>query len=166
MRSFYPNYEFNNLITPIISNKEYQKTKEIEHHGVNRYDHMLRVSYYSYKITKLCHLDYKSATRAALLHDFFLEDYNDKKAKILVNHPKIALENSLKYFELNDLEKDIIKTHIFPIGKNVPHYLESWIVNIVDDFSCFYERGYVLKESMSVACSMMFLLFLVFVKRW
>ena len=55
---------------------------------------------------------------------------------------------------------------MFPFGKTVPHYLESWIVNIVDDFACFYERSYVIKESMSLACSMVILLFLVFVKRW
>lgn len=166
MRTFYPNEEFNNLITPIISNSEYQKTKSCIHHGMNRYDHMVRVAYYSYRITKFCHLNYKETTKGAVLHDFFLDDYNDKKAKVLVNHPKIALDNSLKYFELTDLEQDIIKAHMFPVGKSVPHYLEGWIVNLVDDFACFYERSYVLKENMSVAFSMVFLLFLVFFKRW
>lgn len=166
MRTFYPNEEFNNLITPIISNSEYQKTKLCVHHGMNRYDHMVRVAYYSYKVTKFCHLNYKETTKAAVLHDFFLDDYNDKKAKILVNHPETALKNSLKYFELTNLEQDIIKSHMFPVGKRVPHYLEGWIVNLVDDFACFYERSYVLKENMSVAFSMVFLLFLVFFKRW
>ena len=166
MRTFYPNEEFNNLITPIISNSEYQKTKSCVHHGMNRYDHMVRVAYYSYRITKFCHLNYKETTKGAVLHDFFLDDYNDKKAKVLVNHPKIALDNSLKYFELTDLEQDIIKAHMFPVVKSVPHYLEGWIVNLVDDFACFYERSYVLKENMSVAFSMVFLLFLVFFKRW
>ena len=124
MRTFYPNEEFNNLITPIISNSEYQKTKSCVHHGMNRYDHMVRVAYYSYRITKFCHLNYKETTKGAVLHDFFLDDYNDKKAKVLVNHPKMALDNSLKYFELTDLEQDIIKAHMFPVGKSVPHYLE------------------------------------------
>ena len=166
MRTFYPNEEFNNLITPIISNSEYQKTKTIVHHGMNRYDHMVRVAYYSYKITKFCHLNYKETTKGAVLHDFFLDDYNDKKARVLVNHPQIALEKSLEHFTLTNLEQDIIKAHMFPIGKAIPHYLEGWIVNIVDDIACFYERSYVLKENMSVAFSMVFLLFLVFIKRW
>ena len=64
-----------------------------------------------------------------------------KKAHMLVNHPKIALENSLKYFDLNDLEQDIIKAHMFPVGKTIPKYLDSWIVTLVDDFACFYERS-------------------------
>ena len=166
MRTFYPDYEFNNLIMPIVSNSEYQKTKNVSHHGMNRYDHMVRVAYYSYKITKFCHLNYKSTAKAAVLHDFFLDDYTDKKTKMLVNHPNIALENSSKYFDLNDLEQDIIKTHMFPIGKTPPRYLESWVVNIVDDFACLFERSYVIKENMSVAFSMVVLLFFAFVKRW
>ena len=166
MRTFYPDYEFNNLIMPIVSNSEYQKTKNVSHHGMTRYDHMVRVAYYSYKITKFCHLNYKSTAKAAVLHDFFLDDYTDKKTKMLVNHPNIALENSSKYFDLNDLEQDIIKTHMFPIGKTPPRYLESWVVNIVDDFACLFERSYVIKENMSVAFSMVVLLFFAFVKRW
>lgn len=151
---------------PIVSNSEYQKTKDCIHHGMDRYSHMMRVAYYSYKITKFCHLDYVSTTKGAILHDFFLDDYEEKKAHILVNHPKIALENSKKHFELNTLEQDIIITHMFPFGKRVPKYLESWIVNIVDDFACIYERTYILKENMSLACSMIILLFMVFYKRW
>ena len=166
MRTFYPSEEFNNIIMPIVSNSEYQKTKSCVHHGMDRYSHMMRVAYYSYKVTKFCHLDYRSTTRGAVLHDFFLDEYDEKKAHMLVNHPKIALENSKKYFDLNDLEQDIIKAHMFPVGKTLPRYLESWIVNIVDDLACFYERSYVLKESMSVVFSMVILLFMVFFKRW
>lgn len=166
MRSFYPNEEFNNIIMPIISNEEYQKTKNCIHHGMNRYDHMIRVAYYSYKVTKICHLNYEKATRGAILHDFFLDTYDERKAHTLINHPEMALKNSMAYFDLDDLEKDIIQSHMFPIGKRLPKYLESWIVNFIDDIACFYERGYVIKENMSVACSMVFLLFLAFVKRW
>ena len=166
MKTFYPNEEFNNIIMPIVSNSEYHKTKNCVHHGMDRYSHMMRVAYYSYKVTKFCHLDYRSTTRGAVLHDFFLDEYDEKKAHMLVNHPKIALENSKKYFDLNDLEQDIIRAHMFPVGKTLPRYLESWIVNVVDDIACFYERSYVLKENMSVACSMVILLFMVFFKRW
>lgn len=166
MRTFYPNEEFNNIIYPIVSNSEYQKTKECAHHGMNRYDHMIRVAYYSYKITKFCHLNYESTTKAAVLHDFFFDEYQDKKTRVLVNHPDMALANSLKYFELTDLEQDIIKSHMFPIGKSVPKYLESWLVDLVDDFVCLYERTYVFKENMSVCFSMIILMFMFFVKRW
>ena len=163
MRTFYPSEEFNNIIMPIVSNSEYQKTKNCVHHGMDRYSHMMRVAYYSYKVTKFCHLDYRSTTRGAVLHDFFLDEYDEKRAHMLVNHPKIALENSNKYFDLNDLEQDIIKAHMFPVGKTLPRYLESWIVNVVDDIACFYERSYVLKENMSVAMFGFFVSFCAYI---
>ena len=67
----YQDIEFKNIISSIESNEEFQKLKNIKHHGITRYEHSLRVAYYSYKVTKLLHLDYKDTTEAALLHDFF-----------------------------------------------------------------------------------------------
>ena len=62
--------EFSILIDPIKSLDEYQKLKDIKHHGITRYEHSLRVAYYSYIITKALRLDYKETATAALLHDF------------------------------------------------------------------------------------------------
>ncbi len=165
LKSGYSDEEFNQIIEPIITNKEYQLTKNCIHHGMNRYDHMVRVSYYSYKIAKFCHLDYKATARGSVLHDFFIDDMKGTKAKVLMTHPNRALDNSLKYFELNDLEQDIIKSHMFPIGKNIPKYLESWIVDIVDDVASVFEKSYAVKENMSMGLSMMMLMFLFFVKK-
>lgn len=166
MKTIYEDNEFNQIIEPIISNKEYQLTKNCIHHGMNRYDHMIRVAYYSYKITKFCHLNYIAATRGSCLHDFFLDDKEEAKTKCLVKHANRALDNSLKYFELNDLEQDIIKTHMFPFGINIPKYLESWIVDLVDDVASIFERSYVVKENMSMGFSMMMLMFVMLVKKW
>lgn len=166
MSKFYPSYEFNDIILPIISNKEYQRTKNCIHHGLNRYDHMIRVAYYSYKITKFFKLDYISTTRAALLHDFFFNDDNQNKSHLLISHPNMALNNSLRYFELNEKEEDIIKTHMFPIGNKMPKYIESWIVDLVDDIASFYERFAFVRNGMTTALSMISIFFLVFIKRW
>ena len=133
--------EFEMIIKPILSNNEFLKTKEKRHHGITRFDHLMRVSYYSFLITKILHLNYKETTRAALLHDFFLDE-TDKDTKIgkLRNHPYYALEYSLKYYDLTDREQDIIKTHMFPVTFTPPKYLESWIVDLVDDFAGIYEK--------------------------
>ena len=58
--------EFNDIISHISNNKDFLKLKRIKHHGITRYEHSLRVAYYSYKVTKLLHLDYKDTTEAAL----------------------------------------------------------------------------------------------------
>lgn len=162
LKTIYQDKEFNRLIEPVIYNEEYRKTKQCVHHGCNRYDHMIRVSYYSYKITKFFHLNYKEATRASVLHDFFLDEKEEKKLKKLFTHPDEALENSKKYFELTKLEEDIIKTHMFPVGNRIPKYLESWIVDIIDDVASVYEKVYVMKNSVTlnfnVAIMMIFML--------
>lgn len=149
--------EFYNIIEDIYKHEEFIKLNNCRHHGITRYDHCLRVSYYTYLITKALHLNYKEATRAALLHDFFTDEVEDYNAvKKLTKHPKIAVENASKYFELSELQKDIIRTHMWPCTFLPPKYLESWIVDLVDDFSAIFERGYVTKNSLQTVGSFIF----------
>lgn len=130
--------QYLNIVKDILEHKEFLKTKDITHHGMNRYDHSVRVSYYSYKIAKFLRLDYEAVARGGLLHDFFLVDNGvisvKEKMNTLVNHPKYAALFASKYFELSEKEKDMILTHMFPVAMdNVPKYAESWVVNTVDN---------------------------------
>lgn len=143
--------EFESIISDIDNSNEFQKTKEIVHHGMNRYDHSRRVSYYSYKIAKKLGLSYEEVARAALLHDFFLVNNKNisikEKMNTLVNHPKYALKYSEKFFDLTEKEKDIIVTHMFPVAPTrVPKYAESWLVDIVDDVVAIVEEVQVKKR--------------------
>ena len=133
--------EFEYIVKDILSNKEFQKTKEKVHHGITRYDHLVRVAFHTFIITKLMKLNYVEATRAALLHDFFIDETeNETKYNALQNHPKYALENAKKYYDLTPLQEDIITSHMFPVTITPPKYLESWIVDLVDDVAGIYEQ--------------------------
>lgn len=126
---------FQNIIANVLANEEFNKLKYIEHHGTTRYDHSMRVSYYSYKIAKFLKLDEREVARAGLLHDFFLSEMErTAKDKLLSTfvHPKYAVEMSTKYFKLSDKEIDIIKSHMFPLYTSIPKYAESWVVSSVD----------------------------------
>lgn len=161
----YNDYEFKRLIDSIINNKEFQKTKDISHHGMTRYEHSLRVAYYSYLITKALHLDYKETTIAALLHDFFTDEVADENAIArLRRHPGHAVENAKKYFDLSDKQEDIIRTHMFPVTFTPPKYLESWIVDIVDDIAAIYEKTYSVKKELQAAATFILILVLNFIK--
>lgn len=134
--------EFEEIVSDILNNKEFNKVKYIEHHGITRYNHLYRVSYYSYKIAKKLHFNYKEVARGALLHDFFFSDeLRTKKEKFLSTfiHPKWALSNANKNFILTPLEQNIIKSHMFPIGLSIPKYKESVLVSLVDKVSALYE---------------------------
>ena len=151
LNNFELDEDYKNIVDDILNHEEFQKTKDINHHGLNRYDHSLRVSYYSYKLAKLLHIGYEEVARAGLLHDFFLVNSKDitikEKLNTLVNHPKYAKAYSEKYFDLNNKEKDIIVSHMFPIAPTrLPKYAESWIVNLVDDYVAIREQLYVRKK--------------------
>lgn len=146
--------EYLSLVDDILKHKEFEKTKVINHHGLNRYDHSVRVSYSSYKVAKFLRLDSKEVARAGLLHDFFLVNNKKisptEKINTVINHPRYAVAYSEKFFKLNEKEKDIIKTHMFPISINlIPKYAESWIVNIVDNVVAIYEQIYVKNKVLS-----------------
>lgn len=137
--------EYKNIVKHILNNEKFDKIKEIEHHGVTRYEHSLKVSYYSYKIARALKLDYEDAARAGLLHDFFLSS-QERTAKdrflSTFKHPKIAVENAINEFGINSREEDIIKTHMFPINLSVPRYCESWLVSLVDKIIGINEFGH------------------------
>ena len=134
--------KYNSLVKDILENEEFIKLENIEHHGTSRLKHSKRVSYYSYKICKKIHIDYISATRAGLLHDFFIspkERTKKDRIKSVFTHPKKSLDLANTYFELNDIEKNIIISHMFPLYTSLPQYLESWIVSMVDKIVGIYE---------------------------
>lgn len=132
---------FKDIVSDILDNDKYKELKSEFHHGINRYIHSVRVAKVTYKISKFLHLDYKSATRGAMLHDFFKNsDYgNVKGLKTAKVHPHIACFNAKCEFDLNDIEQDVISSHMFPINTHTPSYKESWLVNAVDEGVSLYE---------------------------
>ena len=153
--------DFEYIVKPIMNHNEFLKLKDIGHHGITRYEHCFRVAYYTYYVTRLLHLNYREATRGALLHDFFIDEVDNEKAIFkLRRHPMVAVKNSVKYFDISEFEEDIIKTHMFPVTFTPPKYLESWIVDIIDDISAIYERGYYIKKELKTT-AMFIIVFLL-----
>ncbi len=136
------NKAFNTLVEDIKENEHFNKLNEELHHGITRLEHSMRVARWTYKICNFFKMNNKDQiTRAALLHDFYIdEDLREEKgSKKLGEHPSVALNNSLKYFKLDKIQKDIIKTHMFPCTFNIPKYKESWLVSGVDKAVSTYE---------------------------
>lgn len=133
--SYTKDKEYKKIVKDILRNSEFKKMYYIEHHGISRWEHLLKISYRSYLLAKKMHLDYKSVARGALLHDFYLDgDERTKKRKFLdtFSHPKKALQTSLDIFDINEMEQNIIVSHMFPIYPVLPKSKESILVNAVD----------------------------------
>lgn len=132
------------LETPELESLEYF----IHHKNSTRLEHCLSVSYYSYKIAKAMGYDYRSTARGALLHDFYFyegqgQNLSKKVKNHLRNHPKTALINAEKIFKLNDIERDCILKHMWPISPVPPKYAESRIVCSMDKYCATLEAfGY------------------------
>ena len=133
--------EFYDTIGDIYRHPEFMKLKRYYHHNSSIYAHVRDVAYFSYRISKYLRLDYRSAARGALLHDFFLYDWRNHDAPDLprekyhgIEHPKIALQNAERYFRLNDIERDIIVKHMWPLTLVPPRYKESFIVTFADKY--------------------------------
>ena len=143
-------FEYIDIVRDIINNEEFLKLKFYRHHDNTRLDHCLKVSYNAYKLAKKFNLDYKAAARAGLLHDFFYGDLryiNVIERKYMLNaHPYFAYYNASKIFKLNEKEKDMILSHMFPISYEVPRYKESILLDLVDDLEALKEVGIYIKD--------------------
>lgn len=134
--------EYLDTVYGIINNDSFRELMSERHHyNTNRYQHSLEVSYKVFKICKRLNLDYESATRAALLHDYFFDsDFDVNRARRLFVHYKKSLENADKITYLTKKERNIIASHMFPFGGKLPRYKESVIVNAVDDIVSVKEK--------------------------
>ena len=146
-------YEFEEIIAPIVSNNTVKRMHNYRQHcNTSWFEHCKNVAYFSYLICKKLNLDYVSISRAAMVHDLFLYDWREKKEYInrkglhAFTHPKCALDNALKLFDLNDKEQDIILKHMWPLTIKLPKYKESYIITLVDKYCAILESLEYIQE--------------------
>ena len=141
----YMSYVGNLLVKP-----EVQKLSEFQqHHYASRLDHVINVSYVSYRIAKKLKLDACAVARAGLLHDLFYYDWRETKFDLGTHawiHPRVAVRNAEKITHLTAKEKDIIIKHMWGATLVPPKYPEGYIVTIVDKLSAVQEYSHHLLE--------------------
>ena len=165
--------EYKEIISDLTKNEKVQEMKLYrQHFDTNCYEHCLTASYYCYRICKKLHLDYKSAARGAMLHDMFLYDWrkpNPSGGFHAFKHGKIAYKNASNEFELNDIEKDMIIKHMWPVTLSLPKYPETFILTLVDKYCAFEESAYDFFHNFSIKNTIkhayLFLVFLLFKKK-
>ena len=138
--------EFYECIQDIAKHPVVLRMKLYPHHGnTNCYQHCLHVSYYNYVWCRFFHLDAKSAARGGMLHDLFLYDWHTHAKETGqrfhgLTHPKTALNHACRLFPLNDIEKDVIRAHMWPVTFfSIPHTKEGWIITLTDKYCGAFE---------------------------
>lgn len=141
--------EYKECIADILYSEQVQKLDlHTQHCNTSRLQHSINVSYYSFLICRKMGWDYRSAARAGLLHDLYF--YNWRTTKYLRSghaswHPRVALDNAKRLTELNNVEIDAIKKHMWPCTPVPPRYIESYAVTFADKICAtmeFAERIY------------------------
>ncbi|MDD6571850.1 MAG: HD domain-containing protein [Thermoflexaceae bacterium] len=132
---------FFDIVTEMESLKKegrFQDTHQFIQHGqISVYTHCRNVAYVSCRLAEKYHInvDQKSLIRGALLHDYFLYDWHEKRKGHCLHgffHPGTALRNAQEDFELSNIEKNIIVRHMFPLTIIPPMCREAWLVCLAD----------------------------------
>ena len=103
----------------------------MQHGDTSVFRHSVSVAYFSYYLALKMNapVDIHSLVRGALLHDYFLYDWHEKDASHKwhgFHHAKKACENAARDIpDLNEIEKDMIKCHMFPLNIVPPKYMEA-----------------------------------------
>ena len=109
----------------------------IQHGSTSVYAHSVAVALTCLAIvhTLHMHVDEHALVRGALLHDYFLYDWHEKDASHRLHgftHPKKALHNARRDFEIGKTEEDMIASHMFPLTGKPPSHKESWVLCLAD----------------------------------
>jgi Predicted HD superfamily hydrolase len=126
------------------SNKFRNLEKYMQHGRITCFKHSIGVALLSLMLVRFLKIkcDERALVRGALLHDYFLYDWHEKGASHGLHgftHAKAALSNADRDFVLNDIEREIIKKHMWPLNLTMPMCREAWVVNLVDTYCSLLE---------------------------
>ncbi len=142
-------------VSDIISSVHFKKMDEFIMHGTTTcLEHCIDVSYMTYKICRRYGLDYKSAARAALLHDFFLYDWHRHFEETGdrfhgFTHPRKAMENAVKYFKISKKEQNMILRHMWPLTIIPPRTIEGMVLLYADKVCTVKEASAGIRNRLS-----------------
>ena len=112
--------------------------KYISHSDISVYTHCIKVAYTAYRMAIKYKIpcDLRALIRGGLLHDYYLYDWHDPNKGFRwhgFKHHRFALENATRDFVLSKRERNIIRSHMFPLTFwQIPKCREAWLVTLAD----------------------------------
>ncbi len=130
----------------LLQNPNVRRMKEFPHHNSsNTLAHSIHVAAVAGKIASKMNLRVheKELARGCILHDYYL--YNTQEMEYSAyrhgtRHAGLALKNASREYELTEIEKDMIYSHMWPLNlTHLPHYKESLLIVIADKYCAVRE---------------------------
>ena len=118
----------------------------LQHGAVSVFEHSVNVACLCLWLAFLmkCTVNYGALVKGALLHDYFLYDWHVPDASHRLHgftHPGQAVKNAERDFGLSVIERDMIRTHMFPMTPVPPRYRESRILCMADKIAAAQETA-------------------------
>ncbi|WP_312429401.1 HD family phosphohydrolase [Lacrimispora sp.] len=132
--------DYMDCVRDIIDSPVFQSMENYMQHGdTSCKAHCIKVSYMGYCICRKMGWDYAEVARAGLLHDLFLYDWHTHAKETGEHfhgftHPRTALNNAVKYFDLTEKEKNMILRHMWPLTPIPPKSREGMVIIYSDKF--------------------------------
>lgn len=130
--------EYLDCVRDILGNRVFQSMDDFIQHGhTTCKEHCIRVSYIAFQICRNRGWDSRSAARAGLLHDLFLYDWHTHARETGEHfhgftHPRVAMENAVRYFHVTEKEQNMILRHMWPLTPVPPKYKEGYAILYAD----------------------------------
>ena len=127
---------FTQVTGELLGSEPVRRMGQWKHHSpITTLDHSLFVAYLSYRAAGFLRLDAAAAARGGLLHDLYLYDSRDRTAHPgwqCFDHPRAAARNAAALTPLTKKERNIILSHMWPLGGALPRSPEAVLVDLVD----------------------------------
>ena len=109
----------------------------LQHGQISVYEQAYMVAVLCFELAIMCRIraDMRALVRGALLHDYFLYDWHEKDKSHRLHgfiHAERALKNAESDFRLTDIERNMIRAHMFPLNLVLPRYRESVLLCVAD----------------------------------
>ena len=134
------------LAKTLLRDPRFQKLRAFRAHGkTDLFEHSVRVAMTSHKLSRALRLRINEGAliRGALLHDYYLYDWHNapKKAGLHgLTHAHRARKNAERDFHLNQRERNIIESHMWPLNPTcLPKSREAWLVCLADKLCSLLE---------------------------
>lgn len=144
--------EYLDCVQDILDHPVFQSMEHYYQHGKTTcLDHCIRVSYLSYQICLKYGFNERETARAALLHDLFLYDWHTHARETGEHfhgftHPRVAMKNAIRYFDITKMQQDIILRHMWPLTPVPPKYKEGYVLVFADKYCSMAEVADKMKH--------------------
>ena len=156
MQNIAVSQELYDLARDILESNVFQQMNSYMHHnGMSTMEHSIHVAERSllYVNKHKIKCNKRALVVGCLLHDLFLYDYHVKGNRFAkwhaFTHPRVALKNAESHFDLSNLEKEIIKKHMWPTTIIPPTKKEVWII-VWEDKVCAVKEMFHQKQAKKI----------------